>query len=66
MKTLRRLGTIVLAWTKPIEVPAGLTNDDYERIRQDIEDNMLEASQQAEDRVREIKEKRKRFLWRTA
>jgi lysophospholipid acyltransferase (LPLAT)-like uncharacterized protein len=59
-------GTIVLAWTKPIEVPAGLTNDDYERIRQDIEDNMLEASQQAEDRVREIKEKRKRFLWRTA
>lgn len=58
--------TIVLAWTKPIEVPPGLTNEDYERIRQEIEENMLEASRQAEDHVRKLKEKRKRFLWRTA
>lgn len=57
--------TIVLAWTKPVEVPTGLGNDDYERIRHEIEDNMLEASRQAEDHVREIKAKRKRFLRET-
>ncbi|MEW6138255.1 MAG: lysophospholipid acyltransferase family protein [Thermodesulfobacteriota bacterium] len=47
--------TIVLAWTKPVEVPRGLTSDEYERIRQEIEDNMVESSQQAEDLVRQLK-----------
>jgi len=47
--------TIVLAWGKPTEIPPGLTNEEYERIRQEIEDNMVEASRQAEDKVAELK-----------
>lgn len=47
--------TIVMAFGKPTMVPEGLTNDDYERLRQEIEDNMLEASEQAESKVRELK-----------
>lgn len=51
--------TIVLAWGKPMEVPPGLTNDEYERIRQEIEDNMVAASEQCENLVRDLKEGRK-------
>jgi lysophospholipid acyltransferase (LPLAT)-like uncharacterized protein len=47
--------TIVMAFGKPTIVPDGLTNDDYERLRQEIENNMLEASELAESKVREIK-----------
>jgi lysophospholipid acyltransferase (LPLAT)-like uncharacterized protein len=47
--------TIVLSWGRPAFVPQGLTNDDYERIRQEIENNMIEASTQCEDKVRELK-----------
>ncbi|MBM3302280.1 MAG: hypothetical protein FJY85_20300 [Deltaproteobacteria bacterium] len=49
--------TIVLAWSKPVDVPPGLGEDDYERLRQEIEDNMVAASQQAEDKVRQLKER---------
>lgn len=51
--------TIVMAWSRPVEVPPGLANDDYESLRQEIENNMLEASQQAEDKVRELKERQR-------
>jgi lysophospholipid acyltransferase (LPLAT)-like uncharacterized protein len=47
--------TIVMAFGKPTEVPPGLSSDDYERLRQEIEDNMLLASKQAEDTVAELK-----------
>ncbi len=47
--------TIVMAWGKPTFVPRGLGNDDYENLRQEIEDKMIEASEQAEAKVREIK-----------
>ena len=49
--------TIVMAWGKPTVVPQGLGNDDYERLRQEIEDRMIEASDQAEAKVREIQKK---------
>jgi hypothetical protein len=51
--------TIVLAWGKPVEVAPGLTNDEYERIRQEIEDNMVAASEQCESLVRDLKQGRK-------
>jgi lysophospholipid acyltransferase (LPLAT)-like uncharacterized protein len=49
--------TIVMAWGTPTVVPQGLGNDDYEKLRQDIEDRMIEASEQAEAKVREIQKK---------
>ena len=53
--------TIVLAWGKPVEVAPGLSNDDYERIRQEIEDNMVAASEQCETLVKDLKEGRKPY-----
>lgn len=47
--------TIVMAWAKPTFVPQGLDNDAYERLRQEIEDNMIEAQNQTEAKVRELK-----------
>jgi lysophospholipid acyltransferase (LPLAT)-like uncharacterized protein len=44
-------GTIVCAFGKPIEVPKGLTEDAYERIRQEIETEMHGISEQAEAHV---------------
>lgn len=49
--------TIVMAWGKPTMVPPGLTNEDYERFRQEIERNMVEASEQAEAKVKELQSK---------
>ncbi|MBI4961982.1 MAG: lysophospholipid acyltransferase family protein [Desulfomonile tiedjei] len=49
--------TIVMAFGKPTEVPPGLSNDDYERFRQEIEENMLLASKQAEDKVASLKKR---------
>jgi len=46
---------IVLAFGKPTEVPPGLSSDAYEALRQEIEDNMLLASKQAEERVASLK-----------
>ena len=51
--------TVVLGWGKPVQVASGLTNDDYERIRQEIEDNMVAVSEQCERAVRDLKEGRK-------
>ncbi len=48
--------TIVLAWGKPTYVPDGLKGADYERIRQEIEDEMNRVQEQAEDAVRKLKE----------
>ena len=47
--------TIVMAFGKPTHIPHGLSSDDYEKIRQEIEDNMVAASKQCEDKVRELK-----------
>ena len=58
--------TIVLAWGKPTRVPPGLSNDDYERIRQEIEDTMLDASEQCEEMVEEIKTGRKHVQVKSA
>jgi lysophospholipid acyltransferase (LPLAT)-like uncharacterized protein len=49
--------TIVMAWGKPTFVPQGLTNDDYESLREEIERSMVEASEQAEAKVRELQKK---------
>lgn len=49
--------TIVMAWGKPTVVPQGLANEDYEKLRQEIEDRMIEASDQAEAKVRELQKK---------
>jgi lysophospholipid acyltransferase (LPLAT)-like uncharacterized protein len=47
--------TIVMAWGKPTFVPQGLDNEAYERLRQEIQDNMNEAQSQTEAKVRELK-----------
>ncbi len=47
--------TIVVAFGKPTVVPKGLSTDDYEGLRAEIEANMVEASNQAEEKVRELK-----------
>ncbi|MGB6068756.1 MAG: lysophospholipid acyltransferase family protein [Desulfomonilaceae bacterium] len=47
--------TIVMAFGKPTHIPQGLSSNDYENIRQEIEDNMVAASKQCEDKVRELK-----------
>ncbi len=46
--------TIVLAFGKPEKIPAGLENEDYERIRTRIEEEMIRVSHQAEEHVRLI------------
>ncbi|MFH0821740.1 MAG: lysophospholipid acyltransferase family protein [Pseudomonadota bacterium] len=46
--------TIVMAFGKPTRVPKGLGPDDYERIRGEVEAEMLRASRQAEDKVGEL------------
>jgi hypothetical protein len=47
--------TIVLAFGRPCEVPAGLERDDYEQIRQAIEEEMQAVSRQAEEYVETLK-----------
>jgi hypothetical protein len=44
-----------MAFGKPTLVPPGLGSDDYEKIRQEIEDNMVAASEQCEEKVRQLK-----------
>ena len=46
--------TIVMGWGKPTFVPDGLEPDDYERIRQEIEDEMNRVQKQTEDKVEEL------------
>jgi hypothetical protein len=47
-------GTIVCAFGKPMEIPKGLTEDAYERLRQEIEVEMHRISDQAEGHVRAL------------
>lgn len=47
--------TIVVAIGKPTMVPKDLSNDEYESLRSEIEANMVEASYQAEQKVKELK-----------
>jgi lysophospholipid acyltransferase (LPLAT)-like uncharacterized protein len=51
--------TIVLSFGKPIEVPKGLEREDYEQIRREIEDELNRALDQAIDRVKALKERKK-------
>lgn len=53
-------GTVVMAFGKPTFVPKGLSNDDYEHLRSEIEENMIAASKKAEDKVAELKGGRNR------
>ncbi|MDQ7784204.1 MAG: lysophospholipid acyltransferase family protein [Desulfomonilaceae bacterium] len=48
-------GTLVLVFGKPVEVPDGLSQDDYERIRHEMECSILAAQELAEMRVKQIK-----------
>lgn len=50
--------TIVMTWGKPIFAPQGLSNEEYEKIRQDIETEMLKISAETEMMVQQIKEGR--------
>jgi hypothetical protein len=47
--------TIVIAFGKPVAVPPGLTNDDYERIRQETESSIADAVAEAQAKVRALK-----------
>ncbi len=58
--------TIVMAFGKPTEIPQGLSHEEYEKIRLEIEAEMNRVSQQAEDKVKELKEKKKPNLAETA
>lgn len=58
--------TIVMAFGKPTEIPQGLSDDKYEKIRQEIEAEMNRVSRQAEDKVKELKEKKRAGLVETA
>ena len=46
--------TIVIAFGKPTDVPAGLGNDEYENLRLEIEQEMLRVQEQTENKVRQI------------
>lgn len=54
--------TIVLAFGKLTKVPDGLTRNEYEGLRQEIENDMVEVSNQAQATVAGLKEKN---WWRT-
>jgi len=48
--------TIVMGFGKSTEVPEGLSHEDYESIRQEIEDNLLAVQLETENKVRELKQ----------
>jgi lysophospholipid acyltransferase (LPLAT)-like uncharacterized protein len=48
-------GTTVMAFGKPTTVPKGLDRDEYERTRQQIEDDLVATQEEAEAKVRELK-----------
>ena len=49
---------IVIAFGKPIDVPKGLERDDYEKIRQEVEENLANAQDQAKAKVTLLKASR--------
>jgi lysophospholipid acyltransferase (LPLAT)-like uncharacterized protein len=53
--------TIVIAFGKPVEIGRGLDNDEYESFRRQIEDEMHDISQQAEDAVESLLEAKGRW-----
>jgi lysophospholipid acyltransferase (LPLAT)-like uncharacterized protein len=59
-------GTIVMAFGKPTEIPQGLTADEYEAVRQEIEVEMNRVSKQAEDAVKALREGDKAYLFERA
>lgn len=48
--------TIVMSFGKPTFIPLGLSNEEYEKIRLDIEAEMLRVSTETELKVRQIKQ----------
>lgn len=46
--------TIVMAMGKPTEIPKGLDDHDYERLRKLLEDEMIRVSEMAEDKANQI------------
>jgi lysophospholipid acyltransferase (LPLAT)-like uncharacterized protein len=48
-------GTIVMAFGKPIEIPQGLSNEEYESLRNEVEIEMNRVQDQTEEKVRELK-----------
>ncbi len=51
--------TIVMGWGRPTFVPEGLESEDYERLRQDIEDEMNRVQKQVEDTAEQLRLSRK-------
>ncbi|MGC8602484.1 MAG: lysophospholipid acyltransferase family protein [Desulfomonilaceae bacterium] len=51
--------TIVMAFGKPTEVKSGLSDNEYEILRQKIEDEMLRVQKQVEEKVDEIVSRKK-------
>ena len=51
--------TIVMGWGRPTFVPEGLGSEDYERLRQDIEDEMNRVQKQVEDTAEQLRLSRK-------
>jgi len=47
--------TIVMSFGKPTYVPKGLSNEEYEKIRHDIETEMVKVSTETEFRVQQIR-----------
>ena len=47
--------TIVMSFGKPTFVPKGLSNEEFEEIRSNIEAEMLKISEQTENKVQELK-----------
>ncbi len=60
------LGTIVMAFGKPTLVPGGLDTEAYERIRQNVEDEMIRISNQAEEAVKELLKHQRGYLLKRA
>ncbi len=49
-------GTIVMSYGEPTYVPKGLSNDEYEALRLEVESKMMKAQLLAEEKVKELKE----------
>ncbi len=49
--------TIVMGFGEPVDVARGLSNEDHERLRAEVEDNLLAIQLETEAKVKELKEK---------
>jgi lysophospholipid acyltransferase (LPLAT)-like uncharacterized protein len=50
-------GNLAMTWGKPTHVPQGLSHEDYERIRGEVEETMLEAAAQAVSAIENLKKR---------